>query len=257
GLRAVLRGTLAFVAGVVPLLAYNTITQGHPLAFTQGMEFQDVVSNGEPRIAFASLLAQAPLVSGGGFRLRHLPYVLPQNLRYLAAAFGLFLLPAAGALFVGGRRRALVAATLTPYVVGAVVFYSCWGHGDARYLVGAVLLLLVATAIGTSAWCAVLVDRWRSPGVRLAALTLTLLVVIAAPAVFPSEPQRRSLEVAVGAGALAVGAGSLVGPLASMTADVGPFVPALAFAAVGLTRVATGSGGRDPFQATQVDRARR
>src|SRR6185503_18414924 len=33
------RGSAAFVAGVVPLFVYNTVTQGHPLAFTQGGEF--------------------------------------------------------------------------------------------------------------------------------------------------------------------------------------------------------------------------
>ena len=33
-------GGLAFAAGLSPLLAYNTITQGHPLAFTQGSEFR-------------------------------------------------------------------------------------------------------------------------------------------------------------------------------------------------------------------------
>src|SRR5262245_41707038 len=38
--RALLTGTAAFVAGAAPLLAYNTLTQGHPLAFTQGMEFR-------------------------------------------------------------------------------------------------------------------------------------------------------------------------------------------------------------------------
>src|SRR5262249_21931863 len=68
--------------------------------------------------------------------------------------FGLFLLPAVGALLWPLRRRTLIVAALAPYLVGAILFYSCWGHGDARYLLGAVIVLLVATAIGSAAWCA-------------------------------------------------------------------------------------------------------
>jgi hypothetical protein len=255
--RSLVRGSLAFIAGIAPLLAYNTMTQGHPLAFTQGMEFRQLMS-GTPRlpVATASIVAQLPPVSGGGFRLRNLPHVLPQNLRYLAAAFGAFLVPAMGALVWPPRRRALVTAALLPYLAGSILFYGCWGHGDARYLVGAVLVLLVAAAIGTTAWCAAIVDASRPPPTRAALLALGLAVVLAAPRVFPEQPQRRPLEITVGASALLAGSAALVAPLAATVAAVAPFVPAVAFAGVGLTRIATGSGARDPFQAPQVTRAR-
>ena len=255
--RALVRGSLAFAAGIAPLLAYNTITQGHPLAFTQGMEFRQLMSTAPgPPVAPASLAASLPIVSGGGFRLRNLPQVLPQNLRYLAAAFGAFLVPAVGALVCPVRRRTLVAAALAPYLAGSIFFYSCWGHGDARYLVGAVLVLLVAAAIGTTAWCVALVDASRPPRRRAALLALGLAVVVAAPHVFPEQPPRRPLEIAVGAGALLAGGAALAPALAATAAAVAPFVPAAAFAGVAVTRIVNGSGARDPFQAPQVARAR-
>ena len=204
----------------------------------------------------ASLAASLPIVSGGGFRLRNLPQVLPQNLRYLAAAFGAFLVPAIGALVCPSRRRSLVAAALAPYLAGSIFFYSCWGHGDARYLVGAVLVLLVATAVGTTAWCVALVDASRPPRRRAALLALGLAVVVAAPHVFPEQPPRRPLEIAVGAGALLAGGAALAPALAATAAAVAPFVPAAAFAGVAVTRIVNGSGARDPFQAPQVARAR-
>lgn len=255
--RALVRGSLAFAAGIAPLLAYNTITQGHPLAFTQGMEFRQLMSTAPgPRVASASLAASLPIVSGGGFRLRNLPQVLPQNLRYLAAAFGAFLVPAIAALVCPSRRRSLVAAALAPYLAGSIFFYSCWGHGDARYLVGAVLVLLVATAVGTTAWCVALVDASRPPRRRAALLALGLAVVVAAPHAFPEQPPRRPLEIAVGAGALLAGGAALAPALAATAAAVAPFVPAAAFAGVAVTRIVNGSGARDPFQAPQVARAR-
>jgi hypothetical protein len=256
--RALLAGTVAFVAGAAPLLAYNTITQGHPLAFTQGMEFRHLLgfAPGTPPMVTASLVPQASLVSGGGFRLRHLPQVLPQNVRYLASAFGLFLAPAIGALVWGLGRRPLLAAALGPHLLGSVVFFSCWGRSDPRYLVGAVLALLVLAAAGTAGWCAALVERARPPRARAALLAVTLAAVLAAPVAFPSQPQRRRLEVAAGAAALAMGLAGLVPRVAAGSTALAPLAPALAFATVGLARVVMGTGARDPFQAPQIARAR-
>jgi hypothetical protein len=256
---AVLAGSAAFVAGAAPLLAYNTVTQGHPLAFTQGMEFRQLLG-GAPAAtgrAIAALLPRPPLVSGGGFRLRHLPQVLPQNLAYLGAAFGLFLAPAVGALLWASRRRPLLAAALGPHLVGSMLFFSCWGRSDPRYLVGAVLALLVLAAVGTAGWYAALCAPARPPRRRLALLALTLAAVVAAPALVPPQPQRRALEVAVGATAVPATLAALVPVAATAVAALAPLAPGLAFAGVALWRVGTGSGGRDPFQAPQVARARR
>jgi hypothetical protein len=74
--------------------------------------------------------------------------------------------------------------------------------------------------------------------------------------VFPEQPPRRPLELAVGAGALLTGGAALAPALAATAAAVAPFVPAAAFAGVAVTRIVNGSGARDPFQAPQVTRAR-
>jgi hypothetical protein len=256
--RWLLAGTVAFVAGTAPLLAYNTVTQGHPLAFTQGMEFRHLFGHGPgaPPVATAALLPQVPLVSGGAFRLRNLPQVLPQNLRYLASAFGLFLLPATGALLWGLRRRPLFAAALGPHLIGSVLFFSCWGHGDPRYLMGAVLALQVLTAAGMAGWSATLADASHGTRKRLALLAVTVAAMLVAPVLFPPRAQRRPLELAAGGAAIAAGLAGFMPSLAVGTGALAPLAPALVFAGVGMTRVATGTGARDPFQASQVARAR-
>jgi hypothetical protein len=253
---AVLAGTAAFVVGATPLLAYNTVTEGHPLAFTQGMEFRHVLGVA-PAATSGVVAALPPLVSGGGFQLRYLLQVLPQNLAYLAAAFGMFLVTAVGALAWAARWRPVLAAALGPHLVGSVLFFSCWGRSDPRYLVGAVLALLILTATGMAGWCAALCAPIRSQRTRLALLALTLAAVVAGPVLFPAQPQRRPLEVAAGGAALVAGMAALVPAATAGAAALAPLAPGVAFAGVGLWRLATGSGSRDPFQAPQVERARR
>jgi hypothetical protein len=257
-LREALSASLAFVVGVLPLLAYNTITQGHPLAFTQGMEFRQLFTTGPrpPTMHVAAMLPQPPVVAGGGFALRNLPKVLPQNLRYLAAAFGLFLVPAVGALVWGLRRRPLIAAALAPHLIGSVLFFSCWGRPDPRYLVGATIALLILTVVGTALWSATLAAPERSRRTRLVLGAVTLAAVLVSPLVFPDQPQRRPLELAAGGAAVAAGLASVAAPLAASIPVLAPLAPAAAFATVGLTRVVRGSGTRDPFQRKQVKRAR-
>ncbi|HEV7733215.1 MAG TPA: hypothetical protein VGR62_13680 [Candidatus Binatia bacterium] len=235
-LRTLVRGGLAFGVGLVPLLAYNTITQGHPFAFTQGSEFRHVLAATPPALL-------ASLVSGGGFRFAHLPATLPVHLRYLWDAFGLLLIPALGALCIAVRRRAPIAGAFGPYAIVAFLFYSCWGHGDARYLVGVALCLLALAAIGTAQGC-----RWLSTGPwpwRLVAVAVIATILGVVPREHASRV--RTVELALGGAALV----SLVLPPA-----LAAVAPAAAMATVGLTRVAQGSGERDPFQEPQVDRAR-
>lgn len=236
-LGAVIRGGVAFLIGVAPLFAYNTITQGHPLAFTQASEFRDLLSA-------TSAPAVVDLVSGGAFRLAHLKDTLPVHLRYVWTAFGLLLVPALGALAVAAGRRSAIAAAFGPYALVAFVFYSCWGHGDGRYLVGVVLCLLALTAIGLADAC-----RWiATAGARRGvAVAVTVAVVVGAAWWRDGAERVRPLEVAAAGAAIA----SLALPPA-----LAAVAPAAAFAVVGVTRVVQGSGARDPFQASQVARAR-
>jgi hypothetical protein len=234
-LATVLRGAIAFLVGLSPLLAYNTITQGHPLAFTQGSEFRNVLAAAPPPMVVS-------LVSGGGFKLSNLRETLPVHVHYLWNAFGLLLVPALGALALATWRRTAVAGAFGPYAVVAFVFYSCWGHGDGRYLVGVVLCLLALMAIGVADGC-----RWIAANRRrgIAAVAGVALVVVVMRR--DGAERVRPLELAVAGGAVA----SLALPPAFAA-----LAPAIGFAGIGMARVVAGSGARDPFQEPQVARAR-
>ena len=171
--RAV-RGSLAFVAGIAPLLAYNTITQGHPLAFTQGMEFRQLLrrrrGHRSRRRRDAPHRCRSSPAADSVCAI--CPQVLPQNLRYLAAAFGA--VPRAGGRSAR-RGRCAGARWSRPRsrpISSARSFLQLLGPRDPRYLVGAALALLIAAAIGTTAWCAALVAHAsrRGHGPRCSAL---------------------------------------------------------------------------------------
>jgi len=251
---ALVRGSAAFLVGLGPLLAYNTFTRGHPLAFTQGLEFRQLFG----RTKAAVTLLVAPLASGGGFRLTHLRDTLPVNAAYLAGAFGALLVPAVGALAWAAVRRHVLGLALAPYVLVALVFYGCWGHGDPRYLVGISLALVMATAAGAVWWSMHLATPPRAPGRRLIAVVLTLIVPLAAQRFLPEGASARTaqLTIALAAGAAGVGGLGLVPATAGVARALAPLVPAATLAAVGLTRFARGTDQRDPFQEPQVARAR-
>lgn len=247
--------TAAFFVGLAPLLAYNTFTRGHPLAFTQGLEFRHLLGR---RALTAAAFLPTMAASGGGFRLTHLPTTLPVNLAYLAGAFGGLLVPAVGALAFATARRRLLAITLGPYVLGALLFYGCWGHGDPRYLVGVSLCLVTATAAGAVWWSMRLARPPRSPATRVLAIALTLALPLAAQRLLPQGPSERTatLVTVLAASVAGVGAVALVPAAARVASLAAPLVPAIALAATGLVRVARGSELRDPFQRDQVERAR-
>lgn len=252
--RAALAGMgLAFLVGLAPLLAYNTYTGGHPFAFTQGFEFRQLF--GFPSVAEAAVAA-VPAASGGGFRLTHLPDTLPVNLRYLAGAFGGLLVPALGALAWATVQRHVLALALVPYMLVATVFYGCWGHGDPRYLVGISLGLVIAMAVGATWWSARLARiSWIW---RVVAIAATIVVPLGAEYLLP-EGQSGSttkLVVVLATATAAVGCVGLVPAAAGLVTHLAPLVPAMALAVVGVSRFATGSNQRDPFQQDQVVRAR-
>ena len=133
--------------GLLPLLAYNLVTQGHPFAFTQGGEFVELLSWVLPGTAHAAT-ELAVAVSGGGFRLANLAATLPGTLRLLWDSFGALLFFAAVGIAWSVRYARGALAALLPYPMAAILFYSCWVHPDARYLAGASLCLLAFTALG-------------------------------------------------------------------------------------------------------------
>jgi hypothetical protein len=210
--RDVALASLAFVAGALPLFAYNTVTQGHPFAFTQGSEFRHMLS------AAPAPLALASQVSGGGFRLAHLRETLPLHADYLLRAFGALLLPAAVAVVHAAVTRRIAVLALLPYAAFAFVFYSCWGHGDPRYLVGVVLCLLLLTATGAALWARRLADPGWTRRRRALALVASLAIVLGATRLPPrNDPDRtQPVEHAVAAGLALAGVAGLVAPAAAL-----------------------------------------
>jgi hypothetical protein len=161
---------------VLPLLAYNTATGGHPFAFTQAGEFRKLLSS---LLTPASAWAQPMLAeSGGAFRFGNLRETLPASLALLGRAFGgTALLVAVGSAWALRVRRSMAAALL-PYPLLAVPFYGCWSHADPRYLTGAVLCLIPLAATAVTLACRWLADPERAGRWRWPVLVVGLVVVV-------------------------------------------------------------------------------
>jgi hypothetical protein len=199
----------------------------------------------------ASALAAAPtFVSGGAFRLSHFPDTFVAHVRYLAASFGGFLAIAAGMLAVAAFRRHRSARALGPYALAGLLFYSCWSHGDPRYLVGVSLCLIVLAALG----CVTLARATATPRGRMVVL-LVAAALVGASLLLPRDPLRglARLEQAMAA-ALALAA--LAGALAPRARTIVLLLPAVSLAAFGAARIAASGGRHDAFQSGQVARAR-
>jgi hypothetical protein len=251
-LRRLVAGAAAFLIGALPLFAYNTLTQGHPLAFTQGSEFRGVFRSG---LDLSWPTFDAPsYVSGGGFRLSHFPWTFPVHVRYLAGSFGAFLWIALGTLLAAAVRRRALARAFGPYGITALLFYSCWSHGDPRYLVGVSLCLIALAATGLVEIARGLGDPRTHGAVRLLVLALVVTGLLVAPAFVWRDPARGlgTLE-RTAAAALVIAAATAALPRARRFA---PVLPALAFAVFGAARIAASSGARDRFQDDQIARAR-
>jgi len=255
-LRPWIACAIAFLVGASPLFAYNTITQGHPLAFTQGGEFRDVLGALlVPDAAWAGEGIQH--VSGGAFRLANLRVSLPGNVAHLSGALGWLGIATLLGAVVAWRVRRPLALALIPYPLVALLFYSCWSHPDPATSPGATLCLIPLTALGLVVPCRWVADGERAPGLRVA-LAVAALVVVA----LGWWPQLAravrigSLERAV-AWAFAASAllplvprlgGALRRPLA--------LAPALSFAMIALITVLGPAGPREPFQKERITRAR-
>ena len=249
-LRALLLGIGAFVLGALPLAVYNTVTGGHPFAFTQAGEFSELLSSLlSPPAAHAQTIV---FDSGGAFRLANLRDTLPASLALLGRAFGgTALLVAVGAVWAARVRRPMAAALL-PYPVLAVPFYACWSHADARYLTGAALCLIPLAATGATLAC-----RWLADPARSGPWRWLVLVAAAVVAVVPGASAQlgATVRVLLVAGAAAVVLGSVprvAGTLRSFAA----LAPAVALLVLVVLRIRAGAGARDPFQGPDVARAR-
>jgi hypothetical protein len=251
GLRGIARGTAAFVAGVLPLFAYNTVTQGHPLAFTQGGEFTHTFES--TLLAWPLGPGGPSLVQGGAFRLANFPSTFVAHVRYLAGSFGMFVWLAIGALIASTWRRLPLARAVGPYAVIGLLFYSCWSHGDPRYLVGVSLSLIVLAASAMVAIAAWLADERTPARARLIGLAIAVAVLTIGD-VWPRDPARglTALE-RTSALALAAAVATVIVP---RLRGLGAILPGVAFAVFGAVRIVTSAGGANGFTGDDVARAR-
>jgi hypothetical protein len=255
-LRPWIAAGTTFLVGAAPLFAYNTITQGHPLAFTQGTEFRDVLGVLlSPGTAWAADGIQH--VSGGAFRVAHLWSTLPGNVAHLTRSLGWLGLATVLGACAAWRSRRLLAVALLPYPALALLFYSCWSHPDARYLAGVTLCLLPVTALGVVVPCRWLADAERAPSSRI------VVALIAAAVIAASLQPAWARATGLGAMARAVAWALLAAALLPLVPRVGAalrrplaLAPALAFAVTALLVVLGPPGPRDPFQKERITSAR-
>lgn len=283
--RGVATAACAYVLCLSPALAYNAITTGNPLWPPQGVEVQDVFPSWEkPPAADAEPPPSsehapddrgypsgawrggtAAQVQGGGFRFRNFPRTFPETIRSIADAYG------AGVLIVaawgGGLalvQRRMLVWTAMAYSVPAVLFYSCWGRADVRYLLGVHLffpLLILEGVFGLPG----VADRLRRAGHERAAVLLAVAVAagctgLALVVGLPPSSDRTTWPLLTHAIVLP-GAALVAACAVTERAHAWPRRLAVAFALVLALlhvqrSVAVLDGPRGGFQRTEVERAR-
>ncbi len=197
--RDVAGGAAAFLVGLLPLLAYNTIATGNPFLPTQAMELNGVLSSVDetavdgvldavaqlagPNDAYAQPGAEigeriaSRLLQGGGLRLAHVRTTLPKNLEVYHGVFGSLGLLLGGIGAVAALWRLPLFVLTVPYVIGATLFFSLWTRPDPRYLAGGILLFTFLVVHG-AATVASATDRLRRRGVGAGAcLTIAAVAV--------------------------------------------------------------------------------
>lgn len=275
---ALAAGALAMAVGLAPALAFNWASTGNPLRPTQGMEverfFSDASRPGPTVVARADASDRrvgypspgwhggtVSAVQGGALRLAHLSTTLPANWKSLTDAYGgVFLAIAAWGAVVAFVRRPVLFAVAVPYVVLAVLFYSCWSRPDGRYLMGVHILLpllVVEGTLGTLDLVRCLARLDRGENARLlagvaAASTLLGAMLVQVPSrntALPTLVWLVPIVTAVGAGA------AVVWPARRVVGVVAPLL-AIVLTAVAVSRASNSLAARASFQRPQMLSAR-
>jgi len=271
-LRGVAAGVLAVVVGLAPFFAYNWAATGSPFRPTQGMEVQFFPTNAPPplprpplpRMGYppgAWIGGTVSNVQGGGLSFANFWRVLPGVLGYVRAPYGDVLLGLAvwGAIVALVRRRLLFLAAV-PYIVLAILFFSCWSKPDYRYLVGVyffVPMLMIEGTLGTMDIARRLARtgaggaaRWFTAG--FAVLVLLAAVAFRDPRASGAMPM---LLVIVPGVAVVTAVAQTVWPTRRTTSVAG-MVLAVALVTLACWRGAQALNARATFQRPQMLRAR-
>jgi hypothetical protein len=274
---SLLRGALVGgIVGMLPLLIYNGLATGNPLRLTQAMELGGYGEVSDPPVLPPSDATEAPRVqhpspvwrggtlvqvNGGGFALRNLPGTFAGHLAFLVDAYGPTFLGLAGlGAALAFVQRPLLFFIAVPYVLSALLFYSCWTRPDSRYLIGVHLFLILLIAEGAFGPFALIRRVARGPrGARLLAAGFGVAACLAVAAARDHLPVRESalrLLSSLVPALLATGAAAaIVWPRRRVVGAVGMTV-GLAVSGVGLSRAVAGLDRRAPFQQAEMEAAR-
>ena len=275
-LRPAAAGILGALLGLSPSFAYNYVTQGNPLMPTQGMEatkfFERTSALESPPpgpLAASERVSYPPpgwhggtisQVQGGGLRLEHFNSTFPGNFALLVNGYATVGLIAAGVgALVAAFLHPLLFASAVPYVVIAMLFYSCWARPDNRYLLGVFTflpMLIVEGTVGVLDAVRVVARMGRVNAARVLALLAATALTFAAfaPISTPNPVLPTMTSWLMGLTAL----GALAAALWPTRRIAGLAAPAVAIALVVLlvNRVGPQAEKRATFQHPEVQTAR-
>jgi len=271
--RATAVAVVGVLLGLTPFFTYNAVVHGNPFYATQSMELNkflpswnapqpapaDGTKIGYPSPGWHGGIAQQ--VQGGGLRLNNLKKTLPGNLQLIQSVYSPLILALAvwGGLVSLLIRRTL-AFTAIPYVVIAVLFFSCWPRPDHRYLVGVFTFLPMLIVEGTLGTLDLIRILWRQRHVDVSrGVALTAGIVLIAAVVMMTKPTNNTstaflfqfLPLTAAVSCLA----TLALPGRRVAAVVSPLVMVVLLF-TWMTRVDENRMRRAPFQGPEMRQAR-
>jgi hypothetical protein len=278
--RTIVMGVGGLLLGLLPVLTYNTITNGNPFRSTQFMEVQQIMSStsgdapardADPWLDWLPVwtdvahaaeispqdvpMTQERLLQGGGLKLRHLRVILPENIATLRGVFGDLGLALVAVGAIAAVRRPMLLAFAVPYVVVATLFFSLWTRADPRYLAGVVLMGTLLVVEGVAALVTL-------AGTSRRGVALAVGVVIAGGTFWMGSVPEALSGTALPAATLALQGAIVAGLIAAVacgrSAGRGTALAVLGVALAGILFWRSGQnlGFRARFQRAEAERAR-
>lgn len=273
--RATATAVLGVLLGMSPFFAYNVVVHGNPFMATQSMELNKFLPSwnkppAQPEPADGTKVGYpspgwhggiATQVQGGGLRLSNLSTTLPGNLALIQMVYSPLILALAmwGGIVALLIRRTLFV-TAVPYVVIAVLFYSCWPRPDHRYLIGVFTFLPMLIVEGTLGTIDLIRVLWRQRYVDISrGLAIAAGIVLIGAVMVLTKPTNNTstaflfsfLPLTAGVASLA----TLALPGRRIAAVVSPLVMVVLLF-TWITRVDENRDRRAPFQGPEMRQAR-